>query len=237
VNRAGLAFDRDLEVADVALDQFDLTVGVELDFGVVGHVDHLGGHDALGTVQGREGFGELGHVAADGGLALDQDDFMAAIGDVKRRLDAGDASADHQGPLGDRYSDGGQHAVLLDPLDHHADDLDRLDGGLLLVLMDPGAVLADVGHLAQEGVQAGGFDRFSESLLVHTGRTCRHDDMRELLLLDGLLEQVLAGVGTHVLVVGGEGHAGKLADFLCNPFDIDGPGDVLAAMADEYAYS
>ena len=61
--------------------------------------------------------------------------------------------------------------------------------------------------------------------------------MGELLVLDGLLEQVLAGVGAHVLVVGGEGHAGQFADLPGNPLDIDGPGNVLAAMADEYAYS
>ena len=136
---------------------------------MVGHVDHLGGHDALGAVQGREGLGELGHVAADGGFPLDQDDLVAAVGDIQCGLDAGDAAADDQGPLGDRYGDGGQDAVLLDPLDHHADDLDRLDGGFFLVLVDPGAVLADVGHLAQEGVQAGRFDSLAEGLLVHAG--------------------------------------------------------------------
>jgi hypothetical protein len=61
--------------------------------------------------------------------------------------------------------------------------------------------------------------------------------MGELLLLDSFFEQVLAWVGAHVLVVGGEGNAGQFADFLRNAFDIDGPGYVLAAMADEYAYS
>ena len=125
-HRTGLLADRDLEVADVALHMLDLGIGVELDLGMVGHVHHLGGHDALGTVEGREGLGELGHVAADGGLPLDQHDLVAAIGDVQGGLDAGDAAADDQRSLGDRHGDGGEHAVLLDPLHHHAHDLDRL---------------------------------------------------------------------------------------------------------------
>ena len=204
---------------------------------MVGDIDHLGGHDALGAVQGREGFGELGHVAADGGFPLDQDDLVAAVGDVQGGLDAGNAAADDQGPLGDRHGDGGQDAVLLDPLDHHADDFDRLDGGLFPVLVDPGAVFADVGHLAQEGVQPGRFDGLAEGLFVHARRAGRNDDVGELLLLDGFLEQVLARVGAHVFVVGGEGYAGQFADFLRNPLDIDGPGYVFAAVADEYAYS
>jgi hypothetical protein len=61
--------------------------------------------------------------------------------------------------------------------------------------------------------------------------------MGKPLLLNGLLEQVLAGIGAHVLIIGGEGYAGQKADFTGNPLDIDGPGYVLAAMADEYAYS
>ena len=237
IDGAGPFLDRDLEVADVTFDEFDLGVGVELDLGVVGNVDHFGGHDALGTVQGREGLGELGHVAADGGLALDQDDFVAAVGDVEGRLDAGDAAADDEGSLGDRYGDGRKDAVLLDPLDHHADDLGSLDGGFFPVLMNPGAMFTDVGHFAEEWVQAGRFDGFTEGALVHARGTGRDDYVGEFLLLDGFLEQVLAGIGAHIFVVGGEGDAGHLADFLCNPLNIDGSGYVFAAVADEYAYS
>jgi hypothetical protein len=61
--------------------------------------------------------------------------------------------------------------------------------------------------------------------------------MGELLVLDGLLQKVLARVGTHVLVVGGEGYTWQEADFTGNALNVDRPGYVLAAMADEYAYS
>jgi hypothetical protein len=72
---------------------------------------------------------------------------------------------------------------------------------------------------------------------MHAGGTGCDYDMGKFLFLDGLLQKILTWIGTHILVVGGEGNAGQLADFLCNALDIDGPGYVFAAMADEYAYS
>src|SRR6185369_2589529 len=237
IDGAGLFLDGDLEVADVPFDQFDFGVGVEFDLGMVGDVDHLGGHDALGAVEGREGLGELGHVPADGGFPLDQDDFVAGVSDVEGCLDAGDAAADDKGPLGDRDGDGGEDPVLLDPFDHHADDFDRFLGGFFFVFVDPGAVLADVGHLAQERIEAGRFDGFADGFLMHARAAGGDDDMGEFLLLDGFLEQVLAGIGTHVFVFDGEGDAGEPAYFPGYALDVDGTGDVLAAVADEYAYS
>ena len=65
------------------------------------HVDHLRGEDAGRAVQGREGLVQLGHLAADGGLLFDDVDLEARVGDVQRRLDAGDAAADDQRALGD----------------------------------------------------------------------------------------------------------------------------------------
>jgi hypothetical protein len=103
--------------------------------------------------------------------------------------------------------------------------------------MDPGAVFPDVGHFAEEGVQSGGFHRFPEGFFVHARGAGGNDDVGEFLLLDGFFEQVLAGIGAHVFVVGGEGYAGHFADFLRYPFNVDGSRDVFAAMADKYAYS
>ena len=83
------------------------------------------------------------------GVLLDQHDLVAAVGDVERRLDAGDAAADDQGALGHRDADRLQRLVVLDLLDDGAGDVDRLGGRLAAVVVDPGAVLADVGHLAR----------------------------------------------------------------------------------------
>ena len=95
-----------LEVADVAVDLLDLGVGEQRDVRVLRHLDHPRRQDALRAVERREGLGELAHVAADGGLLLDQDHLVAGVGDVERRLDAGDAAADDQRPARDRHADG-----------------------------------------------------------------------------------------------------------------------------------
>jgi hypothetical protein len=59
----------------------------------------------------------------------------------------------------------------------------------------------------------------------------------EPLFPDGFFQEPLAGVGTHVFVIGGKGHAGEFADRGHNPLHIDRPGDVFTAMADKNAYS
>src|SRR6185369_6834520 len=169
VDASGLLLDGDLEVADVAVDVLDFRVGMQGDVGVVGDVDHFGGHDALGAVKRGEGLGQLGHVAADGGFPFDEDDVVPAVGNVEGGLDAGDAAADDEGPFGDRYGDRLELFVHLDPLEEHGDDFGGFLGGLFFVFVDPGAVFADVGHLDEVGVQASCLGRFPEGLFVHPG--------------------------------------------------------------------
>ncbi len=55
-------------------------------FGCVPDLDHLGGQDAGGAVEGRERLVELGHVAADRRLALDQVDREAGVGELEGGL-------------------------------------------------------------------------------------------------------------------------------------------------------
>ncbi len=222
VDRAGLLPDGHLEVADIAVNVFHFAVGMEGDVGVIGRIDHLRGHDALGAVESREGFGELGHVAADGGVPLDKDDLMAAVGNIEGRLDAGDTAADDEGPFGDRHGDRLELSVHLHPLDEHGDDFGRFDSGLFLILMDPGAVLADVGHLHQVGIEAGGFGGFAEGLFVHPGGAGGNDDAVEVMLADRFFQEVLAGIGAHVLVVAGVGYAGDLLRSPGYPFNVNG---------------
>ena len=79
------------KIADIAFQLVHLAVAEQGDVGVAAGVDHLGGQDAGRAVQGGKGLVELGHVPADGGLALDQVDVDAGLGDVQRGLNAGDA--------------------------------------------------------------------------------------------------------------------------------------------------
>jgi len=69
-------------------DLLHLAPGVELDVGVLVRLDHARGEDALRAVECGERLAQLAHVAADGRLLLDEDDLVASVGDVERRLDA-----------------------------------------------------------------------------------------------------------------------------------------------------
>ena len=103
-------------------------------------------------------------------------------------------------------------------------------------VVDPGAVLADVGHLEEVGVQAALVDAAPEGHLVHVGRAGRHHHAGEPLLLDGLLDGRLAGLGTRVDEVLGVDHVLEAESPLGDARAVDRAGDVGAAMADEDAY-
>ena len=96
-------------------------------------------------------------------------------------------------------------------------------------------MLADVGHLTHELVEAGLVDRAAEGLLVHVRRTRSDHDAGQTVLRDGFAHERLAWVAAHVLVAGREGDAGVVPEGLGDGLDVDGAGDVLAALADEDA--
>jgi hypothetical protein len=58
--------------------------------------DELGRDDAGGAIAGRKRLVQMRHHAADGGVALDEIDLEAAVGQVEGGLDAGNAAARHQ---------------------------------------------------------------------------------------------------------------------------------------------
>ena len=94
------------------------------------------------------------------------------------------------------------------------------------------AVLAHVGHLEQERVEAGVGGRLAEGGLVHRRRAGRHDHAVHAELLDVFLDQVLAGVGAHVLVLARDHHVGLLGRPGGDLLDVDLAGDVAAAVAE-----
>ena len=56
---------------------------------------HLGGEDTGGAVQCGKGFIKLRHVTADGGIFLDEINFLAGIGQFQRGLNPGNTAAHH----------------------------------------------------------------------------------------------------------------------------------------------
>lgn len=236
IDAAGLQADTGLEIADKAFQRFDFGIGIEGDVGMLRHLDHAGGEDALRAVQRREGLGQLRHVPSDGGFALHQDDFMTGIGDVQGGLYPGDAAADHQRFFGDRYFDGTQGLVAADFLHLHPHQFDGFLGSGFAFLMHPGALFADVGDLAQVWVQARFGAGLAECRLVHTGTASGYHHPVESFFTDGVLDQGLPGIRTHVLVVHAHFHPVHLGDLGRHFFAIDRRADILAAMAYENSY-
>ncbi len=165
-------------------------------------------------------------------LALDEDDLFAGVGQGQGRLDAGDAAADDHRPRRNPHELPLQGLVSGDA----ADGAGQVGLGLHqrggLVGGHPGDLLADVGHLHQEAVQAGVLGGAAEGGLVQVGRAGRHHDAVQPQLADVALDQLLAGIGAHVLVVPGQGDAGQTLGELGQGVDVDHAGDIGAAVAD-----
>ena len=113
VDKAGLAANFHVEIADEAAHLFDLRVGVDVNFFVLRAVDHFGGQNARCAVKRRERLVDLRHFAADGRLLLDDIDLKTGLRDIECRLNARDAAADDKRPLRDRAGAGGKRRVQL----------------------------------------------------------------------------------------------------------------------------
>ena len=107
-----------------------------------------------------------------------------------------------------------------------------------LVLVNPGALLADVGDLHHIGVEARGRGRLAEGRLVHTGRAGADDHARELMLLDGVLDR---GSGpprsTYTDSWWRRRRRARVLSASADRLDIHGGGNVAAAPTYKYANS
>ncbi len=235
VDHGGFLADIDGEVAHVARDLLDLAVGHEGDVLVLRAVHHARREDAGRAVDGGEGLVQLGHDPADRGLLLHDGDLETGVGQIECRLDAGHPAADDEDVLVD------VDLVRIEGLEQaglghrHLDDVPGLLGRDGHVGVDPGAVLPDVGHLEEVGVEAAVLAAAPEGHLVHVGRAGGHDHPVELLVLDGLLDGGLTRLGARVHGVVGVHDVLEGQRPFGESSHIDGAGDVGAAMADEDA--
>ena len=235
--KRGFAADRHLKVADIALDVHHLAVGQHLDVGVGYHPLHLGDDQRPGVLHAGEGLVELGHAPAQAGLPFDEIGLVAGVGNVQRSFQPGDAAADDQGRRGD------VHLSLLQRfqqrrLGHRAGDqlLGLLRAGLP-VGVNPGHLLADVGHLEIVGVDAHLLDGGAKGGLVHPRRAGGDDDPVQVMVADVLLDHLLAGVGAHVHIVAGDDHVGQRRRVFGHRQHVDRRSDVDPAMAYVHADS
>ena len=224
-----------MEIADKAAHLFDLRVGVDVNFFVLRAVDHFGGQNARRAVKRRERLVDLRHLAADGRLLFDDIDLETRLCDIERRLNARNAAADDKRPLRDRASAGGKRRVQLHLCNRGSAQNNRLFRRFLLVLMNPGALLADVRDLNHVVVEPRFVAGLAERLLMHPGRARTDDHACEPQLLNFILNHLLAGLGAHVGIVGRKHHAGLFPKRLGDLLNIHRRGNVRAAVADKYA--
>ncbi len=229
---ARFAADRDTVVADEPAHLLDLAVGVERNVRVLGDLHHLGGPDAGGTIEGREGLVELQHVAADGGLLLDQVDLVAAVGDVERGLHAGDAATHHHHVGVHGHFAGFQGVMAAHPLNGCGRQRFGLARGVVLIHGDPGHLLPHRGHLEQIRVDPAPPAGRLECFLMQPRRAGSHHHPVQVVGLDVVFDHLLAGVRAHELVIARNGHVRELPRKGRHLLHPDAIGDVDPAMAD-----
>ena len=233
VHIPGLMPDGHREVSHKALHRLHLGVGHDLNPLMLGRIHHFGGQDAGCTVQGGKGLVNLGHFPPNGRLFLHQIYLKSGLSNVQGRLDAGDASANDQGPLGHGTLPGRQGCVQLDlgngrPAQNH-----RLFRGLFFALMNPGALLPDIGNFQHVRVQAGPADCLAKCGFMHPGGAGANHHTGKAVLPDGLHDQVLSGLGTHIRILCGVDNPRFFSKGLRHLDHIHGGGNVGAAPADK----
>jgi hypothetical protein len=90
--------------------------------------------------------------------------------------------------------------VLTHPLHGSADQVSGLPGSRRHVGMYPGAILPDVGHLQEVGIQAYSLQRAPEGPFVHPWRAGSDDHPVHSQFADVVADRTLTGVGAGVLV-------------------------------------
>jgi hypothetical protein len=98
--------------------------------------------------------------------------------------------------------------------------------------MDPTALFPDIGHLKEVRVEAYGAAGIPISGLMHSWRTGRYHHPVDTEIFNIGLNQVLTGIGTHILIVSGNGHMGKSPGKNRDLLNIDRGRNIDSAMTD-----
>ncbi len=180
---------------------------------------------------------DVAEQAAQGRLLFHQVHFETLVGDAQRRGHSRQSAADDESRCRHRQLAGRKGLEMPRPGDGHRHQVHRLGRGRdRVVLVDPGALVADVGHGEQVLIQAALPERLLEEDFVSSGRAGGHHQPVELVLPDHVLDVLLVGVraGVHAgFGVADVAHSGRaLGDLL----DVDDRSDVVAAVADEDAH-
>ena len=235
VDVAGLPAHLDPEVAHIAGDLLHLAEGQQVDVRVLADLHHLRSEDAGRAVERREGLVELGHLAADARLPLHQVDMLAGVGEGERRMDPPDPAADDKHVRVHRRAAPVQLLVRGNAPHRAGDERARLRRRVPAIGGHPAHVLADARHLGVKGTDPAGLRRPPERRPVHERRARGDDDPVHQAVADVLLDQLLARVRAHELVVARDRHARQRGGERDDALDIHLAGDVMAAVAHVHA--
>ena len=204
---AVFSLDLGREVAVESLEFDQLGVEKEADIGMALDPRNPGLQYVLGGVQIGRRQAQPGDVAAEMILLFDQENLLSRIGQFQRRTHSGDAAADDHGGGAHRRGTAFQGFLELDPLNRRMDQGLGLFGGGHRILVDPAALLANVGHLQHVRVQPRPLDGAAEGALVHARAAGSDDQAGQPVLMDVLGNHLLSRVGAHVLIPTGLDHA------------------------------
>ena len=175
-------------------------------------------------------------MSADGGFFVDEVDFDAAVCEVEGGLDAGDTGAEDEDFLGDGEGFGGDWALSGGAENGGADEAFGFGSSAFgVVLVDPGAVFADVGEGDLSAGHAGCLGGLVEMWTKEVGAAGSNDETIELVFGDGLGEVlkgfVLAPVRASFYILGigeGFGEGGEVGV-------VEGVADGVTAVAENDA--
>jgi hypothetical protein len=98
-------------------------------------------------------------------------------------------------------------------------------------------MLADIGHLKQEGVETSLGASPAEGEFVHEGSARSHHDTIQALFADILLDEGLTWVRAHISVIARQYNSFELGGIVRHCLHINHGGDVRSAVTDIHTYA
>ena len=128
-------------------------------------------------------------MSANARLSLYQIYLMLRIGNLQGSLDTRNTPPYDQGVLVYRRTLGEERLMVLHPGHRCTDERLGFLGRLTPVLVDPGCMLADIGHLKKEGIEARPLASPTEGGFVHVGRAGGDHNPVQSVLLNVVLNE------------------------------------------------
>jgi hypothetical protein len=96
-------------------------------------------------------------------------------------------------------------------------------------------LIPNIDHLEKIRIESGLLTGTSKKRFMGSGRTGRHHNPVEVLLLNPFLDFVDTSFGTRIKVSLHKRNIGKGLSIICQCFHVQVPGDIGSAMANEHA--